>query len=78
MPEARCVGDDHILLLIACNDSDEVMDRIMADKAYHDECRDCLDFLKTMRLEPAWFRVGLSGMPKGFIPDHQEDGGQSE
>jgi len=54
---------------MACNDSQEVMDRIMADKAYHEECRDCLNNPKTMMLEPAWFRVGLRGMPKGFIPD---------
>jgi hypothetical protein len=52
------------------------MDRIMADKAYHDECRDFLNSLKTMRLEPAWFRVGLRDMPDGFIPDLQDDGGQ--
>jgi len=64
---------------MACNDSQEVMDRIMADKAYHEECRDCLNNPKTMMLEPAWFRVGLRGMPKGFIPDSlQEDGGQLE
>jgi hypothetical protein len=62
---------------MACNTSDEAMDRIMADKAYHEECRDCLNHPKTTRLEPAWFRVGLMGMPKGYISDVQEEeGGQ--
>jgi hypothetical protein len=54
---------------MACNDESEVMDRIMADKAYHDECRNCLNNPKTMRQEPAWFRVGLRRMPKDFIPE---------
>jgi hypothetical protein len=53
---------------MACNSSHEVMDSIMANKAYHDECRDCLNNPKPMRMKPAWFRVGLSGMPKDFIP----------
>jgi len=51
---------------MACNDSDDVMDSIMANKAYHEECRDCLNNPKAMKLEPAWFRVGLRGMPKAF------------
>jgi hypothetical protein len=70
------MGENHTLIIIACNDSDELMDRIMADKAYHDECREFLNSLKTMRLEPAWFRIGLRGMPDGFIPDLQDDAGQ--
>ena len=80
-PKAKSIGEDYsyTLIFMACNDSQEVMDRIMADKAYHEECRDCLNNPKTMMLEPAWFRVGLRGMPKGFIPDSlQEDGGQLE
>jgi hypothetical protein len=51
---------------MACNDSYDVMDSIMANKAYHEECRDCLNNPKAMKLEPAWFRVGLKGMPKAF------------
>ena len=54
---------------MACNDKSEVMDRVMADEAYHDECRNGLNNPKTMREKPAWFRVGLRGMPKNFIPE---------
>jgi len=66
-PQAKRIGEDHILILMACNDETEVMDRVIADKAYHEECRDCLNNPKTMRQEPAWFRVGLRRMPKEFI-----------
>ena len=53
------------------------MDSIMANRAYHDKCRACMNNPKTMELEPAWFRVGLRRMPKGFIPD-DEDAVQNE
>ena len=68
-PEARRIGEDYTLILMACNDLSEVMDRVMADKDYHEECRDCLNNPKTMRQEPAWFRVGLKTIPKEFILD---------
>lgn len=51
---------------MACNEPGEIMDRIMLDKAYHNACREALSNPETMKLEPAWFRVGLSGMPKDF------------
>ena len=63
------IGEDYTLILMACNDSSEVIDRVMADKAYHEECRDCLNNPKTMSQEPAWFRVGLRTIPKEFILD---------
>ena len=69
IPVARNVGPDHVLIYMACNDTEEVMDRIMADKKYHQECRDCLGNPKTMELQPAWFRVGIKGIPKDFIPN---------
>jgi hypothetical protein len=61
---------------MACNDTEEVMDRIIADKQYHQECKDCLKNPKTMDLQPAWFRVALMGMPKGFIPDGKVSEGE--
>jgi hypothetical protein len=53
----------------------EVMDSIVVDKAYHDECRACMNNPKTMELEPAWLRVGLTQMLKGFIPDEDANTG---
>jgi len=38
----------------------------MENKKYHAECRACVGNPKTMELEPAWFRVGISDMPKRF------------
>jgi predicted RNA-binding protein with PUA-like domain len=76
---ARRIGEDYTLILMACNDSSEEMDRIIADKAYHEECRDCLNNPKTMRQEPAWFRVGLKSIPKDFIiPELQEVGASDQ
>ena len=48
----------------------------MADKAYHEECRISVNNPKAMEMEPAWFRAGLTRMPKGFLPENQKDGGQ--
>lgn len=57
------------MIMMACNESDEVMDDIMANKSYHQKCRDALNNPKTMNLEPAWFRSGLWTMPTGWMPD---------
>ena len=54
------------MMYMACNDSHEIMDDIMANKKYHDACRESLDNPETLKLDPAWFRVGLADMPKGF------------
>jgi len=44
------------------NDTEEMMNAIMADKPYHGKCRNCMNNPTAMQ-EPAWFRVGLKGMP---------------
>ena len=72
------IGNDHYLILLACNEFLEVMDSVVANKEYHEECRKTLKYTKTMTLEPAWFRVGLHRMPKEFIADLQEDDAQKD
>ena len=51
---------------MAGNDSDAIIKSVMENKKYHEECRACLGNSKTMKVEPAWFRVGLRDVPKGF------------
>ena len=66
IPHSGRIGKDYVLIYMACNDSHEIMDDIMANGEYHDLCRESLGNPETMKLEPAWFRVGLADMPKRF------------
>jgi hypothetical protein len=66
-PNIPCVkewGPKHVVIFMACNDSDAIIKSIMENKLFHDECRTCMGNPKTMRSEPAWIRLGMVHMPQ--------------
>lgn len=66
-PEVPCVkkfGPKHVVIYMACNDSDAIIKSIMENKKFHKECRDCMGNPKMMDSEPAWIRVGMNYLPK--------------
>ena len=66
IPCVKPIGAKYVVIFMACNDSDAIIKSVMENKKYHAECRVCLGNSKTMKLEPAWFRVGIKDLPKGF------------
>jgi hypothetical protein len=65
IPYVRPIGAKYVVIFMAGNDSDALIKGVMENKKYHAECRACLGNSKTMKSEPAWFRVGLRDVPKG-------------
>ena len=65
-PSVKPVGPNHVVIVMACNDSDAIIKSVMENKPYHANCRAGLDNPKVMEVEPAWFRVGLKDLPKVF------------
>ena len=46
-----------------------MMDEIMADKAFHEECRDFFNYPNSMAMEPVWILSGISRVPKSlYVP----------
>lgn len=63
-PEVKPVGDNYVVIYMACNDSPHIIKSIMEEKEYHERCRACMGNPRTMvELEPAWFRVGIKNLP---------------
>lgn len=46
-----------------------MIDEIMADKAYHDEVRECFNNPPSMAMEPVWILAGIYDPPKGLLPE---------
>jgi len=66
IPNVRPINVKYVVIFMACNDSDAVIKSVMENKKYHEACRAGLGNPTTMKLEPAWFRVGINDLPKGF------------
>src|SRR5260221_9067955 len=66
-PNIPCVkefGPKHVVIYMACNDSDAIIESIMKNKIFHEECRSCMSNPNAMVMEPAWIRVGMRHCPK--------------
>ena len=78
-PNVPCVkplGPNHVVVMMACNDTLETVKSIMENKLFHEECRACLCNPKAMQSEPTWIRVeGVRGPPKQ-LSDAVDAGGQ--
>jgi len=62
-PNIPCVkefGPNHVVIYIACNDSDAIIKSIMKNKIFHEEFRNP----NALVMEPAWIHVGMRHCPK--------------
>ena len=68
-PQFVDLNNDFIRIILAFNKTDEMVAEVMADKAFHDECRNCFNNPPSMVMEPAWILSGLSRVPEGLLPE---------
>ena len=66
IPSVRQISVKYAVIFMACNDSDAIIKSVTENKSYHAKCRACFGDSKTIKLEPAWFRMGIREPPSGF------------
>lgn len=69
-PNIPCVtelGPKHVLIYLACNDTDSIIKSIMENEKLHEKCRSCLHNPKSMESRPAWIVAGITHLPKETV-----------
>lgn len=72
IPRVTELGPKYVLIYLACNDTDAIINSVMKNEKLHEECRSCLHNPKSMESRPAWIVAGITHLPKDIVAVNNE------